>query len=287
MQLDQRLDRILRGASKLRSLPLLSLLSPDPRRELTQENFLGFYKAQTRALDAAKEIASHITEGWTEKQAASFVNSYLHDTGVKSFFHHAYAWFGERTRFSGINRRMYHQFMPSSRRIKEGEVFILDVAPIVDGFVCDIGYTSSLGENVQLEVAQKFLQDLRAEVPVLFEAKRPGSGIWDVIDQKIRDSGYDNIHKLYPFSVLGHRIYRSGEKHGHLKLLNFGWHSYWSLSSRGLFGQLLNHKFEGDLEGLWAIEPHIGSAGFGAKFEEILVMKDGKAQWLADMELGK
>jgi hypothetical protein len=67
-------------------------------------------------------------------------------------------------------------------------------------------------------------------------------------------------------------------------LVNFGWQSYWEFLSRGLFGQLLNGNFAGDLTGLWAIEPHLGTTGpcaFGAKFEEILVVEGGKAHWLA------
>jgi hypothetical protein len=65
-------------------------------------------------------------------------------------------------------------------------------------------------------------------------------------------------------------------------LLNFGWQSYWEFLSRGLFGQLLNAHYEGKLEGLWAIEPHIGGPGFGAKFEQLLWVQDGKAEWLGE-----
>ena len=31
------------------------------------------------------------------------------------------------------------------RVLRAGEVFILDVAPIFDGYICDIGYTAALG----------------------------------------------------------------------------------------------------------------------------------------------
>src|SRR5262249_60087328 len=35
--------------------------------------------------------------------------------------------------------------------------------------------------------------------------------------------------------------------------------------------------------GLWAIEPHLGGTGFGAKFEELLVVEPGgRAFWLDD-----
>ncbi|OXH82904.1 Xaa-Pro aminopeptidase, partial [Burkholderia multivorans] len=34
--------------------------------------------------------------------------------------------------------------------------------------------------------------------------------------------------------------------------------------------------------GLWAVEPHLGFAGVGAKFEELLVITEDDAYWLDD-----
>lgn len=285
MQLSHQLNRVMRQASKVSHLPWLARWAPDPRAELAIEHLAGFKKAQALAFEGARTIAGMMTEGWTEQQAASLLATWLGDHGVKSFFHYPYAWYGERTRFNGINRKLYHQFMPTARRLRADDVYILDVAPIVGGYTCDIGYTGSLNPHAELAEAQVFLKTLRADIKDLFSTQQHGADIWNAIDQKILAAGYDNIHKLYPFSVLGHRLHRTGEKAGHLKLLNFGWHSYWALSARGVFGQLMNQNFIGNLDGLWAIEPHIGRPDFGAKFEEILVVKDGAAEWLADTEV--
>jgi hypothetical protein len=35
-------------------------------------------------------------------------------------------------------------------------------------------------------------------------------------------------------------------------------------------------------DGLWLVEPHAGLGSVGAKWEEILVIEDGKARWLDD-----
>ncbi len=75
-------------------------------------------------------------------------------------------------------------------------------------------------------------------------------------------------------------MHQVAEVHMGLTVINFEWQSYWSLLSRGLFGQLYNENFEGDFTGLWAIEPHLGANTFGAKFEEILVVTKEKAYWL-------
>ncbi len=268
--------------SRVSSLPVLRRFSPPAVPSADAKTLAGYLKSQRLAFAAVREVTSLMREGWTEKQAADLVTTYLRDCGVKDFFHYPFAWYGERTRFDKI--RTYSQYSPSKRLLLPGEVFILDVAPILDGYICDIGYTSSLGPNPELDKAMTFLDKLRNEIPKLFSSSTTGSQIWSDIDDTIKKSGYDNIHQKYPFSVLGHRIHHNVLHGPSFRLLNFGWQSYWEFLSRGLFGQLLNANHEGDLSGLWAIEPHIGTSTFGAKFEEILVVDKKKAHWLEEMK---
>ena len=44
----------------------------------------------------------------------------------------------------------------------------------------------------------------------------------------------------------------------------------------------INAENVGSKLGLWAIEPHIGWDGGGAKFEEILLVEPHRARWLQD-----
>ena len=288
MPLNPMLTELLKKTSKISAVPILKQICPPVDHSPSHSDLVGFKAAQDLAMAGAHEIVGYLKAGWTERQAAKLLNTWLCDNGVKSFFHYAYVWFGERTRFDGISRKHYHEFMPSDRVLLENEVFILDVAPIVDGYICDIGYTSVLGEDPNLTVALDFLSTLKETIIDLFKKNPEGHVIWDTIDQLIRQEGYDNIHALYPFNVLGHRVYKTKEPvlpTG--RFLNFGGQSYWNLLSRGLLGQLLNPTYSGNLLGLWAIEPHIGTATFGAKFEEILVVDDHDVYWLSDKELDK
>ena len=272
--------RLMGRLSKVASLPVLSRFSPSVEHEPTPAELSGYSHAQSIAREAAVEVAALACEGWTETQAAELLGTYLRDKGVRSFFHHPFAWFGPRTRFQGI--RSYSAYQPTNRRLKPGDVFILDVAPIVDGFVCDIGYTASLGPNEELDRAKVWLHEIRRDLPGLFQKSETGAEVWSEVDRRLKAAGYDNIHQRYPFEVLGHRVPRVADVASPLKMLHFGWQSYWSLMSRGLFGQLLARFHQGGLTGLWAIEPHIGGAGFGAKFEEMLVGEKDGAQWLQE-----
>jgi Xaa-Pro aminopeptidase len=272
------LSKLSRQASKLSSVPGLGWISPAANHLPTSEELAGFLKCQRLALRAAKETSSLLRPGWTEVQAASLLNTWLCDNGVRGYFHRPFAWFGERTRFDKI--KTYPQFSPSSRVLRENEVFILDVAPILNGYVCDIGYTSCVGENAEYTKAMAFLEKLKIQIPALFSSKITGGEIWQRVENAILDAGYDNVHKRYPFAVLGHRVHRGLGELPSPSLWGFGWQSFWSIASRGILGQLLTSTHEGDLVGLWAIEPHLGTKTFGAKFEEILVVEKDRAYWL-------
>ena len=272
---------LLTNVSKVKSLPLLNVVSPAVDYVPEKEVMANYYRCQSLALEAAKAVEKLLHPDWTEKKAAATMEVYLKDSGVRSFFHKPFAWFGDRTRFVGVKN--YRGFLPTNRKLGENAAYILDVAPILNGYVADIGHSGFYGESEAFNKAADFLQSFQKKIPDLFNANKPiGNEIWQTIDRDIVESGYSNIHKLYPLGVLGHRVHKINEAMPRLGVLRFGWQSYWSLLSRGGFGQIINQNFVGDLKGLWAIEPHIGGEGFGLKFEEILVFDGKKARWLKE-----
>lgn len=273
-----RFQKLSENLSKLPALPGLDCFSPPVNSVPSEEDLEAYLQCQRLAFRAVKEVAGLITEGWTEQQAAEMVRTYLIDSGVKAFFHYPFAWFGERSKFEGMTK--YRHAMPTQRKIRAGEVFILDVAPIYLNHSSDVGFTGCVGNNPEFDRAMAFLKELREEIPSLFNKEVNGKKIWETVGQKIKKAHFENAYERYPYSVLGHRVYRYTESGPPLRFLNMGWQAYWSFASRGVLGQLLNRTFEGDLTGLWAIEPHLGAKDFGAKFEEILIVENGTARWL-------
>lgn len=246
---------------------------------ISQEELESFRKSQRLAYRCALAIRAELKEGWTEKQTAKLMDIYLRDHGVKTFFHKSFAWFGDRTRFQDFKHNLH--FLPTERRLNNTDVVILDTAPILNGFTSDIGYTFSMTENSELKRAQNLLATFRKEIPRLFESQLQASDIWQKLDLDLKAEGYDNCHAQYPFSVLGHRVHRIPLSSLPGLTVPFSLHAIWALLSRGVRSELLGPKSQVQKAGLWAIEPHLGGAGFGAKFEEILVVNtDGKANWL-------
>jgi Metallopeptidase family M24 len=266
-----------RAISKVEAIPFLEAFSPSPVGLVTEDDRNGYLRSQGLAQQCALEISALLEPGWTERQATRAMEIWLRDHGVKSFFHKPFAWWGSRSRFDGINH--YKEFQATDRRLLENEPFILDVAPIVDGYISDIGFSGMIGHDPEFDRGISFLESLRRDIPEMVQSMASGGAVWKAVDQKLRAAGYDNIHLIYPMGVLGHRVYRTTNKID-ATLLNFGWQSFWELASRGIFGQLLTEDYEGKLDGLWAVEPQIGGPNWGMKFEEILLVENGQARWL-------
>jgi Xaa-Pro aminopeptidase len=272
------MNLVERVASRVNALPILKRVSPSAVGAPSEESQQGYLKSQRLALQAAREIKAMLDEGWTEKRTARLMDTWLRDNGVHNFFHHSFVWFGDRTRFVGV--KSYGDYAPGNNVLQEGDSVILDVAPIVDSYISDIGFSYCLGNNPEYERGQKLLKDLREKIPQIVNGSSIGREACATVDELIRVAGFDNIHETYPFKVLGHRVHQVKDQTAQFHYLNFGWQSFWALLSRGLFGQLMNENHEGPLAGLWAIEPHIGGKGWGAKFEEILVVDESGARWL-------
>lgn len=277
MSMNELFVPVKKALSRVESLPLLSKISPTVATTHSRDDETGYQMSQQLSFDCVSAVSTMLQPGWTEKEAANAMEIWLRDHGVRHFFHKPFVWWGNRTRFDGV--KTYRDYQPTSRRLLEGEIFILDVAPIVNGYISDIGFTGVIGDNSRFTEGRDFLRSLRDEIPLLFNELRNGSAVWRAIDMKIKGAGFENIHAKYPFGVLGHRVHKATSRFD-LSMLHFGWQSYWEFTSRGLFGQLLDADHVGRTEGLWAIEPHIGGQDFGMKFEEILVVESGGARWL-------
>lgn len=270
---------VLNPLSRIHELPGLSQLKHQLATGFSEADLEGFRRSQRLAYACAAEIGALLQPGWSEKQTADLMDTYLRDHGVKGYFHKSFAWFGERSRFDGVGN--YFDFLPSQRAYREGEVVILDTAPILDGYPSDIGYSLCKGENPAFEQALQALKSYRQDLLDLFNLPGvSGREIYAYFDRKLKQAGYQNRHRSYPLGALGHRLYKMPLDFIPGLLVPFSWQSYASLVSQGLFSEVLGEYHQGSLDGLWAIEPHLGADGFGAKFEEMLWVKDGKAVWL-------
>jgi hypothetical protein len=172
-------------------------------------------------------------------------------------------------------------------------VVILDLAPAQHGVAADVGYTCVLGSNPTFTELDSGLALIRN---FLLEGIRAGETLLDLycqLDVLLAKRGWDNIHQHYPDRAMGHRVFNlPHEPDRPSPIPGFGTAAAEALLSAGLHAiengacyPIWNDSTFCDLPptpGLWAVEPHIGKDGVGAKFEEILVVTEDDAYWLDD-----
>ncbi len=244
--------------------------------------------AQRLAYAAALAVAAELRPGTSERDAAAAMTTWLERAGIDGWFHRPFAWFGERTAFVGMGAPW--SFFPTACRLEPGMPYILDVAPIVDGAVADIGYAGCLGEH---PLHARMCADLLAHRALILagvQARHTLAAIYADVDRLAADQGWVNRHRRYPFGVIAHRVDPiararqttvAGFGISALRSLGAalagrraGWSPFWNGGRRS------EHP---PTPGLWAVEPHLGHGGVGVKFEELLVIHDdGRAAWLDD-----
>lgn len=248
-----------------------------------------FRELQQLAYAAAQSVAQTLEPGVTEKQAARRLREYLIEQGVQDWFHTPFAWFGDRTAFRGFRTPL--QFFPTHRRLAENMSFILDCAPVRDGYMADIGYSGCLGTNRIFDQLMDDLAEHRGLIVSRVNEGVPLRQIYHDVDALILRQGYDNRHRVYPGRVIGHQISKVHSRLPKSIAAGFGIRSLQTLvgdlivermhhrSPLWADGQISNHPAT---PGLWAVEPHIGFRDVGVKFEEILVVTSSGAHWLDD-----
>lgn len=258
----------------------------------------GFRKAQRLAYQCAETIGAELRPGVTEREVAARMKTFLLDHGTDDCFHQPFAWFGDRTAFRGLIAfkplgGFNPAFYPGLRRLEEGMPYILDCAPTLRGHTADIGYCGVIGQNRILDRLMDDLLDYRQLILSLVRQRQPLAEVSRAVDRLCARHGYEARHKAYPFEVLAHRV-EALEDDGrpqHPSLARFGLRNL-----TGLLGDVVQGRREGwsplwnsgagsehpPTPGLWAVEPHLGFRGIGAKWEELLVVTEQDAFWLDD-----
>ncbi len=255
----------------------------------TTEDLDGFRRSQQLAYRCAESIAAGLEPGVTESEAVARMRAWLDERGVEDWFHLPFAWFGDRTAFRGFRQPL--QFFPTDRRLEENMAFILDCAPVFDGYTADIGYAGCIGTNAILARILADLAEHRALILEQVRERRPLRDVYESVERLALRQGHDNCHRRYPGAVIAHQVWRLPRGGSTHTVFRFGTRSLTTLgrtlavAAHQGWSPLWNGPTRSDhppVPGLWALEPHLGFRGVGAKFEELLVVTEDDAFWLDD-----
>ncbi|MGH9575907.1 MAG: M24 family metallopeptidase [Terriglobales bacterium] len=260
--------------------------------DFSAEELARFKAFQRASYETLVQVAQTLAAGESERQVARRVRKRFHEQGVHHYFHVPVVLFGARTAYPGAFGAF--EALSTDQVLQPGMPVILDAAPIYAGYTVDTSYAFSFGDNAtQRELAQA-LKPLRE---LILRRTRERASFRDVsleVDREIKALGYENCHRKHLGAVLGHRLTRVPDRWLNrrrvwgLGAVQVGWFLGKSLASQWWGGDgspNWNHLRTSDhppTAGLWAIEPHLGCRGVGAKFEEILVVTRDDAFWLDD-----
>lgn len=211
---------------------------------------------------------------------------------MRSYFHLPVALFGARTALPGAWR--LKDFWPTPARLRDGDAIILDASPIIEGYLVDTSFSTRQGDNPVHHQMMLDLAPLREFIAGRVRDGAPFRAIAAETDERIRRMGYQNRHQAHLEEVLGHRavrirrprprwIYKKG-----FDIQALGWFALHTVAAKWKgwrFSPNWNANPSSDhapWDGLWAVEPHLGLGDVGAKWEELLLIQDGKVRWLDD-----
>ncbi len=259
----------------------------------TEDELARFRGVQRTAYRCVEALERELRPGISERQLAAMMRAWLGDHGIREYFHAPFAWFGDRTSFTGIRRP--RQLSPGSRRLQPGMPVIMDAGPARDGYSADIGYSCCLGDNPILRKLQDDLQAYRVLIVQLVRQGKTAREIYQEVDRLAARQGYQNRHQVYPQHVLAHKVFRMEPSPWlqRVELGGFGLRALQGLgraAGRARLGARREWPFwNADAlsdvaiqPGLWAVEPHLGCGPIGAKWEELLVVTEHDAYWLDD-----
>ena len=259
--------------------------------DFSAQELEAFRKYQRLSFGVLLEVAGGLRAGDTEKDAARRMRKRFHELGVHHYFHVPVAMFGARTAYPG--KFGAFEALATDQKLEPGMPMLLDAAPIFAGYTVDTSYACSFGANALQEEMMRALQPLRDFILEQVRARASFRDIAREVDSRIRALGYENCHRKHIGAVLGHRVTRtpdtwiSRRRIWGLGAQLAGWYLAKSYAAeRGGDGSPnWNHSRSSGhspTEGLWAVEPHIGKSGVGAKFEELMVITKTDAYWLDD-----
>jgi Xaa-Pro aminopeptidase len=105
----------------------------------------GMLFAREKTQEAIQLIASQIFPGMLEEEAQTLARDTLAELGTTKLWHRSWIRFGENT--------LKHYGLPSTPnvRLKENDIFFIDLGPIWNGYEGDAGMTFTRGDNTEMK----------------------------------------------------------------------------------------------------------------------------------------
>lgn len=260
-------------------------------KSFSSDELAKFRELQQKSYSILESAASKLTGGETEKEVAHQLVKDYYASGASSFFHLPVVLFGDRTALPG--NWSVDKFFPKKKPLEDGHSVILDASPIYDGYLVDTSYSFCFGDNPQHRDMMLHLSQYRESILASVNAGEGFRKIAESVIDNMTRQEYESVHTKHIGEVLGHRAVKLSYLPFRPRIKGFdaftiSWFKLKEkLAASGLGRQsplwnALKTSDHDPHDGLWLVEPHTGKDGVGAKWEEIMVIENGRARWLEE-----
>ncbi len=153
--------------------------------------------AREKTQKAVSLIAARVVPGMLEEEGRELADQILSELGSNKRWHRSWVRFGENT--------LKHYGIPSTPnvRLKENDIFFLDVGPIWNGYEADFGQTFTVGNNLEMDACVNAARELFDRVKAYWENSSPsGHELYRYAAQEAESIGYP----LHLEQANGHRL---------------------------------------------------------------------------------
>jgi methionine aminopeptidase len=202
--------------------------------------------AQELAIMACQKTKQYLKPGISEKEFADKCEEIMFSLGAESLWYPMLVNFNKNTIYCTRGNHL-----PSGEVIlKETDIVLVDYSPILNGKWGDYSETILVGNDLNY---YRLINDAKQIFELTYAFAEQAETIGDLFkfcDELIQSRGYD---LLDPNGNIGHSIedYANQAK----RIFIYPDNEHITLKGKK-----------------WAIEPHIGKNGFGAKFENVIVL---------------
>ncbi len=207
-------------------------------------NQTDFNRAQQKGWEVLNALRRTILPGMNEKEGREVYANLLKDFDVEK------NWHTPKLRFGPNSIKSFSEVSDEDYRLKENDIFFLDVAPIINGYETDIGKTFILGKDNPsfsqiISDGEEIFKLTKAQ---FLEFGLSGPELYHFAELQAKKRGWDMVDE----GANGHRI---GD---------FPHHVFYKGNLRSFEQKLIPD--------LWILEIQLRSADmkFGAFFEDVL-----------------
>jgi len=229
--------------------------------ELSDNELKGYLVARSFTKGIGDEIVSKIKVGMTEKEVEGVASSVFKKNGVKQHWHMPIIGVGEgSTKLKSAYALVSSYFTRHKRILMDGDIVLIDIAPVYNGYPADYTVNHVMGSNPELEALAAYANEVSTKIAGHVKEGMIVADVFQWAKELIRKNP-DCTLAYPPFISMGHRLCRIPPLWQKLPEPGLNY----LLFTSGPFITPGNNTL---MNGLWIIEPYLIHKERAAKFEQ-------------------